>query len=64
LPPKRDTDDFGYLDQGAFGSAHPETFVMAFCDGSVTPLRYDIDPEVHRQGGDRNEAIWDLTHRK
>jgi hypothetical protein len=31
-----------------FGSAHPSTFQMVFCDGSVHGIAYDIDPAAHR----------------
>jgi hypothetical protein len=39
-----------------FGSAHTTVFQMAFCDGSVHPLSYDIELEVHRSLGSRNGA--------
>jgi len=31
-----------------FGSAHPSTFQMVFCDGSVHGIAYEIDPVAHR----------------
>lgn len=38
-----------------FGSAHPTVFNMSFCDGSVRTLGYDIDSEIHRLLGGRND---------
>ncbi|MCI0332053.1 MAG: DUF1559 domain-containing protein [Planctomycetes bacterium] len=43
----------------AFGSAHATSLNMAFCDGSVREISYDIDRNVHRHAanrldGDRN----------
>jgi prepilin-type processing-associated H-X9-DG protein len=48
----------------AFGSAHPGGFNMAFCDGSVHTIRYDIHYLVHQHlasrskdaGGERRDA--------
>jgi prepilin-type N-terminal cleavage/methylation domain-containing protein len=37
-----------------FGSVHATIFYMAFCDGSVHPISFDIDPMVHRSLGSRN----------
>jgi prepilin-type N-terminal cleavage/methylation domain-containing protein len=36
-----------------FGSAHPAGFYMAFCDGSIRGLSYDIDPFVHSYSANR-----------
>ncbi len=45
-----------------FGSAHPNTFGMAMCDGSVHQVSYSIDPEVHRILGNRlDKTPFDLT---
>ncbi len=46
-----------------FGSAHPAVLYMAFCDGSVQPMSYDIEREVHRSLGSRNrgETVNDLN---
>ena len=40
---------------GYFGSAHPGTFHMAFCDGHVEGLSYDIDLIVHRNNANRRD---------
>lgn len=39
-----------------FGSAHPSVFNMAFADGSVRSLPYDIDHLVHRWLAVRNDG--------
>ena len=37
-----------------FGSAHPGVFQMAYCDGSVSIVSYDIDLVAHKANGTRN----------
>lgn len=44
--PRQDTG--GADSYGAFGSAHSAVFNMAFCDGSVQSIAYDIDATAHR----------------
>jgi prepilin-type N-terminal cleavage/methylation domain-containing protein len=38
-----------------FGSPHPGAWHVAFLDGSVQALGYDIDPAVHAEHGRRND---------
>jgi prepilin-type N-terminal cleavage/methylation domain-containing protein/prepilin-type processing-associated H-X9-DG protein len=40
-----------------FGSAHPSGFQMAFCDGSVQPMSYEIDLTVHKNLGNRKDGV-------
>ena len=37
-------------------SAHADGFNMAFCDGRVRLLDYEIDPQVHRWQGNRRDG--------
>ena len=41
---------------GRFGSAHASVWLMAFCDGSVHSLSYDIDWQTHRNLGNREDG--------
>jgi prepilin-type N-terminal cleavage/methylation domain-containing protein/prepilin-type processing-associated H-X9-DG protein len=52
--PLRDVD--GLKDAYRFGSSHAGGVNMAMCDGSVTMISFDIDPEVHRQNGHRSDG--------
>ena len=47
----------GYAGELIFGSAHSAGFNMAFCDGSVRLIQFDIDPEVHRTYGHRYDGV-------
>ena len=38
-----------------FGSAHAQTYNAVFCDGSTHSLKFDIDLEVNRRLGCRND---------
>lgn len=53
FPPLQDAGD-GHFDQ--FGSPHPGSWNMAFADGSVRAMSYDVFLEVHRRLGSRNDG--------
>lgn len=40
----------------SFGSSHPDVWNMAYADGSVKTVSYDIDLKVHRSLGSRNDG--------
>jgi prepilin-type N-terminal cleavage/methylation domain-containing protein len=44
-----------------FGSAHPAGFHIAYCDGSVHLIAFDVDPEVHFRSGHRSDQDALLT---
>lgn len=54
-PPRPHTP--GYDTCVAFGAAHPSTFNMAFCDGSVHGLSYSIDRKLHRALGNPSDGL-------
>jgi prepilin-type N-terminal cleavage/methylation domain-containing protein len=49
--PRSDQPNLDSLD--IFGSAHPSTFHMVFCDGSVRSISYDVDPYIHSYSASR-----------
>ncbi|MCA9184489.1 MAG: DUF1559 domain-containing protein [Pirellulaceae bacterium] len=58
FPPLRDMLFDGNITRPVdrWGSAHPSTWNMAFCDASVRAMSYDIDPYLHAQFGSRNDG--------
>jgi prepilin-type processing-associated H-X9-DG protein len=52
--PRQDTP--GYPTYYLFGSAHSSGFNMAFCDGSVRSISYNIDVSTHRWLGNRKDG--------
>ncbi|MBN2580831.1 MAG: DUF1559 domain-containing protein [Pirellulales bacterium] len=53
-PPKRDR--YGVEDWYLFGSAHPDVWNVALCDGSVHSVNYSIDPIIHKCLGSRSRT--------
>ncbi len=51
-PPWPDTP--GLDNYYSFGSAHPTTFSMVFCDGATRAIAFSIDPNLHMVLGNRN----------
>ncbi len=51
--PRQDELNSGFPGVFAFGSAHPASFNMAYCDGSVHEVGYEIDMNVHRGQANR-----------
>lgn len=56
LVPIPDTDTTSPDSGGRFGSAHSGVWQVAFCDGSVQSISYDIDWQVHRDLGNREDG--------
>jgi hypothetical protein len=53
-PPMKDRR--GFTDYQRWGSAHNDIFNVAMCDGSIHPISYTIDPNVHRDLASRNDS--------
>lgn len=45
------------IDNARFGSAHTGGFNMAYCDGSVQFVSFDVDPTIHRLRGNRSDGM-------
>ena len=60
FPPQPDREGYNPSDWYHFGSAHPVTFQMAYCDGSVHTLLFDIDEDVFRLLGGRDDDFTNL----
>ncbi len=54
--PLHDTPGYGGGCNLNFGSAHPSAFQMAFCDGSVHAMSYEIDLQTHQWLGNRSDG--------
>jgi prepilin-type N-terminal cleavage/methylation domain-containing protein len=54
LLPVQDTTVDYHQDQ--FGACHPTSWNMAFADGSIRPMSYDVFLEVHRRLGSRDDG--------
>lgn len=53
-PPLQDSD---MAAERRFGSVHSGGCYLAFCDGSVKFINYDINPDVHRRLGNRKDGM-------
>jgi prepilin-type processing-associated H-X9-DG protein len=62
--PIPDSDTTTANSAGRFGSAHSGSLNMAMCDGSVQSVSYDIDWQIHRDLGNRQDGnIADVSGR-
>lgn len=52
-----EADRGGNGDSGQFGSAHVQVFQMAFCDGSIHRIPYEVDPKIHEALANRKDGV-------
>lgn len=50
-------DTLGVDEPSRFGGAHPGGCLFGLVDGSVRTVSYDVDAEVHRRFGQRNDGL-------
>lgn len=55
--PQMDNNDAVFSNIYGFGSAHPGALYMAYCDGSVRAVSYDIGEETHRALAHRSDGL-------
>ncbi len=48
---------YDYFNNMRFGGPHAGGFIMAFCDGSVHTILYEVDPTVHVMLSDRQDGL-------
>jgi prepilin-type N-terminal cleavage/methylation domain-containing protein len=53
-PPLQDTN--GFASTLRFGGVHTGVCLMAWCDGHVDPVSFEIDPAVHKKNGNRRDG--------
>lgn len=54
-PPRYDLTEVDRQAHSSFGSAHPRVFNMAYCDGSVRAVHYEVDEIVHKTASNRRD---------
>jgi prepilin-type processing-associated H-X9-DG protein len=50
-------DRRGWAEYNSFGSAHPDTCNFVMCDGSVTPITFDVEGDVYIAMGGRSNKM-------